>query len=210
MTRALICLFAFASAAVAAEDGFTSLFDGRSLNGWTISRPHGAGYLAQEGKIVCPKDGGGNLFTEKEYSDFVLRFEFRFEAGGNNGVGIRSPLQGDAAYTGMEIQILDHDHAMYKGKIKPSQHHGAVYDLIAPIADAQKPAMEWNTEEIHVQGKRVRVTLNGKLITDADLSTVTDPAVLKRHPGVLRTKGHIGWLGHGSLVEFRNIRIKEL
>ena len=207
----LLCLFVIGClAACAAEEGFVPLFDGKTLNGWTLIRPKGSGYVVEDGKIVCPPDGGGNLYTEKEYADFVLRFEFRFEPGGNNGIGIRSPLTGDAAYTGMEIQILDHDHEKYRAWLKPAQRHGAVYDLIPPIADALKPAGEWNSEEIHVQGRKVRVTLNGKLITDADLDTITDPVVLKKHPGAARTTGHIGLLGHGTRVEFRNLRIKVL
>jgi len=132
------------------------------------------------------------------------------EPGGNNGIGIRAPLEGDAAYVGMEIQILDHDHAKYKGKLKPTQHHGSVYDVIPATADALKPAGEWNSEEIRIKGGKITVTLNGRVITKGDLSKVTDPEILKKHPGVRRAKGHIGFLGHGSLVEFRNIRIREL
>ena len=198
------------TAADKTEKGFSSLFDGTTLKGWILMHGKGPGYVVRDGTILCPSDGGGNLFTDKEYGNFVLRLEFKFEAGGNNGVGIRAPLEGDAAYAGMEIQILDHDHEKYKGWLKPTQRHGAVYDSIPPIADALKPAGEWNTEEITADGRKVRVILNGVLITDADLDSVTDPAILKKHPGLARTKGHIGWLGHGSNVQFRNIRIKEL
>ncbi len=194
----------------AAERGFTSLFNGKNLDGWQLVRGRGPGYLVKDGAIICPLDGGGNLFTAKEYKDFVLRFEFKMEAGGNNGIGIRAPLEGDAAYVGMEIQILDHDHEKYKGKLKDSQKHGSVYDVIPAKADALKPAGEWNSEEIRIKGGKIRVTLNGKVITEGDISTVTDPAVLKKHPGLKREKGHIGFLGHGSLVEFRNLRIREL
>ncbi|HEU0122888.1 MAG TPA: DUF1080 domain-containing protein [Bryobacteraceae bacterium] len=206
-----IAVLALSAAAVfAAERGFTELFDGKTTNGWQLVRGHGPGYVVKDGILVCPKEGGGNLFTVKEYKDFVFRFEFKLSPGGNNGVGIRAPLDGDAAYAGMEIQILDHDHAMYKGKIKPAQHHGSVYDVVAAKADALKPVGEWNQEEIHVKGSKVKVTLNGKVITEADLSKVTDEAVLKKHPGIRRAQGHIGFLGHGTLVEFRNIRVKEL
>ncbi|MBI2688552.1 MAG: DUF1080 domain-containing protein [Acidobacteria bacterium] len=194
----------------AAKKGFTELFDGKTTNGWQLVRGHGPGYIVKDGVLVCPKEGGGNLFTTKEYKDFVFRFDFKLSPGGNNGVGIRSPLEGDAAYAGMEIQILDHGHAMYKGRIKPAQHHGSVYDVVAAKADALKPVGKWNREEIRVKGNKIKVTLNGKVITEADLSTVTDEAILKKHPGVKNEKGHIGFLGHGSLVEFRNIRIKEL
>ncbi len=211
--HSLLCLTLASLSLTAAdktEKGFSPLFDGTTLKGWILMNGKGPGYVVRDGTILCPTDGGGNLFTDKEYGNFVLRLEFKFEAGGNNGVGIRAPLEGDAAYAGMEIQILDHDHEKYKGWLKPTQRHGAVYDSIPPIADALKPAGEWNTEEITADGRKVRVILNGVLITDADLDSVTDPAILKKHPGLARTKGHIGWLGHGSNVQFRNIRIKEL
>jgi len=211
------CLSMFIAAAQAQdatikpnEKGFVTLFDGKSLNGWKLMRGHGPGYVVKDSVLVCPADGGGNLFTEKEYSNFVFRFEFKTEPGGNNGVGIRAPFEGDAAYQGMEIQILDDGHERYKGKIKSEQHHGSVYDVIPARTGFLKPAGEWNEEEIMANGSRIRVTLNGVIILDADLNIVREEAVLKKHPGLKNKSGHIGFLGHGSLIEFRNIRIKVL
>ncbi len=192
------------------EKGFVPLFDGKSLNEWKLVNPHGSGYVVKDQTIICPLDGGGNLYTEKEYANFVFRFEFKTEPGGNNGVGIRAPLQGDAAYQGMEIQILDDGHEKYKGKIKSEQHHGSVYDVIPARTGFLKPAGEWNAEEIIANGSRIKVTLNSVVILDADLNMVQEAAVLKKHPGLKNKTGHLGFLGHGSLVEFRNIRIKQL
>jgi hypothetical protein len=192
------------------ERSFVPLFNGKDLTGWKLVRGHGPGYVVKDNVLICPADGGGNLFTETEYANFVFRFEFKTEPGGNNGVGIRTPLEGDAAYQGMEIQILDDQHERYKGKIKSEQHHGSVYDVIPARTGFLKPAGEWNEEEITANGSRIRVTLNGVIILDADLSTVQEAAVLKKHPGLRRKSGHIGFLGHGSLVEFRNIRIRAL
>ena len=195
----------------AADKGFKPLFDGKTLNGWTLfNKGKGSGYIVENNSIVCPADGGGNLLTEKEYANFILRFEFKMEPGGNNGIGIRAPLAGDIAYSGMEIQILDHDHERYKGKLKPTQRHGSIYDVFPAEAEALKPAGQWNKEEIVADGRRIKVTLNGKVLVDADLDTVKDPEKLKKHPGLLRTTGRIGFLGHGTRVEFRNIQIKEL
>ena len=208
MKKSVLVLILAAAALPAAE--FQKIFDGKTLNGWKLVGGKGPGYIVENGLIVCPADGGGNLFTEKEYSNFVLRFEFKMEPGANNGIGIRAPLEGDAAYQGMEIQILDHDHARYKGKIKDVQKHGSIYDVIAAKDGALKPAGEWNKEEIIADGRKIKVTLNGKVIVDANLDTVTDPAVLKKHPGLARTSGHIGFLGHGTRVEFRNLSVKEL
>lgn len=192
------------------EAGFVPLFDGKTLNGWTLVHGRGPGYIVENGAIVCPADGGGNLFTEKEYSNFVLRLQWKLAEGGNNGIGIRAPLEGDAAYAGMEIQILDDEAEVYqKMNLKPTQYTGSVYDVF-PAQRGFVRRNAWNEEEIVADGRRIRVTLNGHVVTDVNLDDAKDPAVLKKHPGLARTSGHIGFLGHGTRVEFRNIRIKEL
>jgi hypothetical protein len=207
-------LIAFAQQPAAVEPGFKALFDGKTLDGWTLVKGHGPGYVVKDGVIVCPADGGGNLFTEAEYANFVIRFEFKLSPGGNNGLGIRAPLTGDTAYQGMELQILDHDHEMYKkdGKswLKPAQYHGSIYGVFPAKTGFLKPVGEWNSEEVIADGRRITIKLNGTTIVDANLDDAKDPAVLKEHPGLARKTGHIGLLGHGSLVEFRNLRIKTL
>jgi hypothetical protein len=201
------CCLLLSHQSLADEATFVPLFDGQSLNGWKQVTKKGPGYVVEGGMLVCPAEGGGNIFTEREYADFVLRFEFRTEPEGNNGVGIRSPLVGDAAYQGMEIQILDSE---YKGELRPAQYHGSIYDVVPAKRGFLKKAGEWNQEEITAKGRRIQVNLNGTVIVDADLDSIKDPEVLKKHPGLARTKGHIGFLGHGSRVEFRNIELKEL
>lgn len=192
------------------EAGFVKLFDGSTLIGWKAVGQKGPGYVARDGVLVCPADGGGNLFTEREYENFVFRFEFKLTANANNGVGIRAPLEGDAAYMGMEIQVLDDNGPAYKDKLRPNQYHGSIYDVAGAKTGALKPTGEWNSEEIMADGRMIRVTVNGQVIVEKDLNTVTDPMVLRKHPGLLRERGHIGFLGHGTHVEFRNIRVKEL
>ena len=200
---------AVAFGAAPAEPGFQALFNGRNLEGWKLVGGVGPGYVVEGGRIVCPPDGGGNLFTEKEYANFVLRLEFKLSEGGNNGVGLRAPYEGDAAYQGMEIQVLDDPAPRYKD-IKPAQHCGSIYDVFPARQGALKPTGQWNAYEITANGRRIAIRLNGKTIVDADLDTARDPAVLKRHPGLARATGHIGFLGHKSHVEFRNVRVKEL
>jgi len=209
--RALLIFCVGAVAAASVESGFTSLFNGKDLAGWKLVGREGRGYVIENGLIECPSDGGGNLFTEKEYSNFVFRFEFKLAEGTNNGIGIRAPYEGDAAYQGMEIQILDHDAPMYRGKLHPAQFHGSIYDVVPAKTGFLKPTGEWNAEEIVANGRQITVTLNGHVIVDANLDSITDPAVLKKHPGLARTSGHVGFLGHGPApVWFRNVRIKEL
>ena len=119
-------------------------------------------------------------------------------------------MVGDAAYQGLEIQVLDNHSPRYKDKLRPTQYHGSVYDLAPARRGFLKPTGEWNQQEIRALGRQITVTLNGTVIVDFDLDSVTDPEVLEKHPGAARQSGHIGFLGHGTKVEFRNIRIKEL
>ncbi len=187
-----------------AEQGFTSLFDGKTLDGWQGDTK---GYQVENGVIICQP--GGNLFTAKEYGDFAFRFEFKLPPNGNNGVGIRTPLKGNPAYVGMEIQILDNSGDHYQ-KLQPYQYHGSIYGVVPAKRGHLKPVGEWNSEEILCKGSRVRVTLNETVIVDADLDKIEKTMDGHDHPGLHNKKGYIGFLGHGSRVEFRNIRIKEL
>lgn len=195
------------------KEGFKVLFDGTNMHEWTGNT---VDYTLEDGCIsmIPSKSYGGNLYTKNEYANFVYRFEFQLTPGANNGVGIRTPMEGDAAYVGMEIQILDCEHPIYKN-ITPLQHHGSVYGIIPAKADhhdAFKPAGEWNYEEIVADGDNIKVTVNGVVIMEGNIreATKNGTADHKKHPGLFNKKGHIGFLGHGSPVKFRNIRIKEL
>lgn len=206
-----------------AKEGFEILFDGTSMHKWTGNTTD---YVPVDGTIYVTAQygGSGNLYTVKEYSDFVFRFEFAFmREGVNNGVGIRTPMGVDAAYEGMEIQILDHDAPIYKG-LREYQQHGSVYGII-PAKRVKFPALgEWNTEEIRAVGDRITVTVNGEIILDGNIreacqghnvsedGSTKNPHTVdrKNHPGLFNKSGHIGFLGHGAGVKFRNIRIKDL
>jgi hypothetical protein len=192
-----------------ADEGFAPLFNGRDLEGWTGDTN---GYAAEDGKIVVrPELGSGNLYTVKEYADFVLRFEFKLAPAANNGLGIRAPLEGDAAYAGLELQILEDGSPVYWG-LRPYQYHGSIYGVVPARRGCLRPPGEWNTEEVTVRGRRVTVAVNGETVVDADLDAASAGGTIdgNEHPGLKRTSGHIGFLGHGSPVEFRNIRIREL
>lgn len=192
------------------KEGFTALFDGSNLNHWTGNITD---YVIEEGNIVIrPSEGsGGNLYTKKEYGDFVFRFEFQLTPGANNGLGIRTPMEGDPAYVGMELQILD-DTAPIYAELDDYQYHASVYGIIAAKRGYLKPVGEWNTQEVIADGDDIKITLNGTVILDGNLREATKNGTAdgKEHPGLFNKKGHIGFLGHGSVVKFRNIRIKEL
>jgi HEAT repeat protein len=192
--------------------GFKVLFDGTNMHSWTGNTTD---YVIENGNIaIRPKPGkgsGGNLFTKDEYSDFIFRFEFQLTPGANNGLGIRAPFEGDAAYEGMELQILDNDAPIYKD-LHVYQYHGSIYGTIPAKRGYLKPVGEWNYEEVIVKGPKIKVVLNGTAILDADITSARKNGAADKlpHPGLSRSTGHIGFLGHGSPVQFRNIRIKDL
>lgn len=182
------------------------LFNGKNFEGWTGATES---YMIEKGKIVCLEQGTGNLFTKEQFGDFIFRFEFKLTPGANNGLGIRAPLKGDAAYVGMELQILDDSAEQYRD-LRPYQYHGSIYGVVPAKRGFQKPVGEWNFQEVIAKGKQITVNLNGETIVDVNLDTLKQPMDGKAHPGLKRKKGHIGFLGHGSRVEFRNIIIKKL
>ena len=192
------------------SEGFIALFNGRNLNGWvgdTIA------YGVEDGLLVTiPSKGDiGNLYTKREYTDFNFKFEFQLTPAANNGIGIRAPLSGDAAYVGMELQILDDTDPVY-ANLQPYQYHGSVYGVIPSRRGFLKPLGDWNYEEVTAKGTQVKIILNGTTIVDGDIAGPRDNGTMdhKDHPGLKNKTGHIGFLGHGSLVKFRNIRIKDL
>ena len=191
-------------------DGFELLFDGKELSPDIWHEEVIPGYPIENGEIVCRR--GGNLLTVKEYGDFVFRFEFSLPPGGNNGVGIRAEsIKKDAAWNGMEIQILDDTAEKYKD-LKEWQFHGSIYGIVPAKRGHLKPLGEWNYEEITAKGTKITVKLNGETIVDADLANFKDKPLPHggQHPGLFREKGFIGFLGHGDPVRFRNVRIKSL
>jgi HEAT repeat protein len=193
------------------EEGFEILFDGTNLDHWVGNKE--AYKVSEENTLAIypTKGSGGNLYTKETYGDFVYRFDFRLTPGANNGIGIRTPMEGDAAYVGMEIQVLDDTAPIYKD-LAAYQYHGSVYGIIAAKRGHLRPVGEWNTEEIYMKGNHIRVTLNGVVIVDGDLEKATKQGTLDKqdHPGLKRKDGHIAFLGHGSEVHFKNIRVKRL
>ena len=192
------------------KQDYTFLFDGKTMDQWTGNTQS---YVPEDGTItIHPEKGsGGNVYTKQEYSDFDFRFEFKLTPGANNGVGIRAPLEGDAAYVGMEIQVLDNTADVYKD-LHPYQYHGSIYGVVPAKRGYLKPVGQWNYEEIIAEGPKIKVILNGTVITDADITHARENGTMdgKQHPGLKRDRGHIGFLGHGSVVQFRNIRVKDL
>ncbi len=194
------------------KEGFVALFDGTNLDSWTGNT---SGYAMKDGVVEVNPDahGGGNLYTKEEYSDFIYRFEFQLTPGANNGIGIRAPLDGDAAYVGMEIQVLDNEAPKYS-ELHVYQYHGSVYGVIPSKRGYLLPTGEWNKEEIVAKGNKIKVTLNGTVILDGDIKQAsknfTETLDHKDHPGLSRKTGHLGFLGHGDVVRFRNMRVKKI
>ncbi|MEZ6122407.1 MAG: DUF1080 domain-containing protein [Planctomycetaceae bacterium] len=202
---------------ILASAEFTDLFNGQDLTGWTGDTK---GYAAEDGLLVCRK-GGHNLYTEKEYTDFALQFEFRLEESGNNGVGIRVPQGGHASRDGIEVQILDHNGSRYHGVadlgggktqklswLKPWQYHGSLYGIYPARTGYLKPVGEWNSETIIAIDDHVMVIVNGAVVVDAFLEDIT-PVDGGQHAGMHNRKGHLMLAGHNDRVEFRNLRVAD-
>ncbi|MCI0499341.1 MAG: DUF1080 domain-containing protein [Planctomycetales bacterium] len=189
------------------DDPWITLFNGVDFTGWVGDTDN---YVVENGVLICG-GGGKNLFTQQQYSDFHLKFEFLLTPGSNNGIAIRAPLTGNAAYEGMELQVLDNPSPQY-ADLKPYQYHGSIYGVVPAKRDFLKPVGSWNRQEVIAQGNRIQVILNGEPIVDADIADKISQGTLdgNPHPGLARKAGHIGFLGHGSEVRFRNITLKEL
>mgnify|MGYP003332881170 CR=1 FL=1 len=189
------------------DSGFKSLFDGKTLEGWAGAV---ANYEVVDGAIRCKKGAGGVLHTKDEYADYVARMEIRIPPGGNNGLAIRYPGDGDTAYVGMcELQVLDNESPQY-AKLDARQYHGSAYGMAAAKRGFLRPAGEWNFQEVTIKGSTIKVELNGTVILDTDLSKITEYLANSPHPGKTRTTGFFGFAGHGDAVEFRNVKIKKL
>jgi len=189
--------------------GFQSVFNGKDFDGWAGPLNN---YQVKDRAILCRPGKGGTIYTKQEYSDFIVRLEFKLPPGGNNGLAIRYPGTGDTAYGGMcECQVLDDNYEKATGdKIDPRQAHGSAYGMVAAQRGYQHPINEWNYEEVTVKGPTMKVELNGTVILDCDLSKVTEFMHGSAHPGKDRTKGYFGFAGHNDPVMFRNISIKPI
>jgi hypothetical protein len=189
------------------DEGFASIFDGKSFDGWTGATEN---YEVVDGAVACKAGKGGVLHTKAEYTDFAVRLEVQIPEGGNNGLAIRYPGMGDPAYAGMcELQVLDNESPKY-AKLDARQYHGSAYGMIPAARGYQRPVGQWNFQEVTVKGSRVTVELNGSVILDGDLAEVKDLMANTPHPGKDNKKGFFGFAGHGDAVKFRNVRIKPL
>ena len=191
------------------DAGFQPVFNGRDFTGWDGPVNN---YEVKDEAIVCLPKKGGTIFTKAEFSDFMARLEFKLPPGGNNGLAIRYPGKGNAAYDGMcESQVLDDNYEQATGeKIDPRQAHGSAYGMVAAARGYQRPIGEWNFEEVTVKGSKIKVELNGFVILDTDLAEVKEYMANSAHPGKVLTSGHFGFAGHNDPVAFRQIRLKSL
>jgi len=181
---------------------YTPLFNGTDFTGWMGDTDS---YEVVDGAIRCRQDYAGNLITEREYDNFIVRLEFMTPPGGNNGLAIRTPdAEANPADDALELQVLDNNHIMY-AELHDYQYHGSAYGISPALRGYLRPACQWNYEQVTVNGDHVIVELNGFKILDVHLREAAPD-----HPAASRTTGHFGFTGHGDPVSFRNIRILEI
>lgn len=191
-------------------DGFTELNNGKDLSDW---RGAVANYEIKDGAIVCKKGKGGDLLTNDEYENFIVRVEFQLPPGGNNGIALRTPLNGHSSSDGLEIQVIDSDGynaAHSNAPLKPFQYHGSLYHCVGAKHGYLRPVGQWNFQEIEVRGQTIKVTLNGTKILDVDIDKFDRTQIETVPKGLDNRKGHIGFAGHNDPVAFRSFKIKPL
>ncbi|NIA14991.1 MAG: DUF1080 domain-containing protein [Nitrospiraceae bacterium] len=179
-------------------DGWTCLFDGKSLDGWWVKGTNPKGFAVKDGTIEWAGHGGEMLMTHDRYDNFILRIEWKIVKDGNSGIFLRAPRANRASKIGMEFQ-LQGDYGL-----EPEKHiTGAIYDVAAPLVNAGKPAGEWNELEVTLDGTKMKAVLNGQVVQDLDLNDNDELRPRLR-------RGFIALQDHGRYVAFRNIRIKKL
>lgn len=210
----------------AKESGFVSMFNGRDLSGWEGAT--NTYCVSSEGYLTCTQtDGKGstagvqNLWTIRDYTNFVMRFEVKLPPNANNGLGIRTRPNGWCSREGMELQLLDDWGDLYNGSNRMADVHytGAIYGVVPPARKVngesylKKPG-EWNAVEVTAEGTHVVFVLNGTTLVDTDVSQFstdgTVPSDGIKRPGLHNKSGRIHWCGHGHNIFWRNIRIREL
>jgi len=184
-----------------------ALFNGKDLQGWRIVRGGPKAWTAVHGILRANKGASGWIATTREHTDYLIEFEFRLPPGGNSGLFLRAPFEGNPAFAGMEVQILD-DYAPQYEHLQPAQYCASVYGIAAASPRVSKHAGEWQRLAVLCAGRLVRVHLNGMLVATANLDDHLDKT--GRIPGIKRTRGHIGLQNEHGPIEFRNIRIKDI
>jgi hypothetical protein len=193
---------------------FVSLFPDEGLEGWTVHEGRQSAWQREEGLVSCVSAGGGWLMTEREYSDFILRLDYRIEPGGNTGIGLRCPPIGNPTFTGIEVQLLD-DSAPKYADLRPDQYTGSLYYQVAARQHASlNPPGEWNRCEIRCLGDELTVIINGETVNEVNLkSTPTSSGAEAGSRWSLSERPPLGRLAlqsHTTRVDFRNVEIRDL
>ena len=209
-----VAMIASAPLALTAPPSATAqLFNGKDLAGWVGDTD---GYRVEDGAIVCT-DKGGNLFSAKEYGDFECTFEFRLTAGANNGIAIRSPLEGDPAYAGFEVQVLDnHNNPTY-----PDGFASSIYGINPPAANPLRAPGQWQSYDIifrrpifkdgqQIDPGYITVFVNGVLTQDHTPLEGGGGHKGRSKPRAFPEKGPFKIQDHGNPVRFRNIWYRPL
>lgn len=192
------------------NDGYVEWINGRDLSNWVGAVNN---YEVIDGAIVCKPGKGGDLLTKEEYENFVLRTEFKLPPAGNNGIAIRTPLNGHSSKDGFELQVIDSDGYNAKhpnAPLKPFQYHGSLYHCVGAKHGYLRPVGEWNFQEVEVRGQVIKVTLNGTKILDVDIDKLDRSQIEFLPKGLDNRKGHIGFAGHSDPVAYRSFRVKKL
>ena len=203
----------------AEKDGFTTLFNGKDLDGWLTGSDNA--WVVEDGVISLKRDFDGRehnldyLWTRQQYGDFILEVDFKVPERANSGIFLRTPNLKDPVYTGIEVQVSN---SYGRKTLTRGGTAGAIYDCLAPTKNTIKQPGQWNRYTITCKGPKITIVLNGTTVVDMDLDRWKEP---HRNPDGSKNKfatplkdfsrkGHIGFQDHGRPVWYRNIRVKKL
>ncbi|HXG10117.1 MAG TPA: DUF1080 domain-containing protein [Gemmataceae bacterium] len=195
------------------NDGWILLFNGKDLTGWHRTSPGFGTWKVEDGAICLTGRGGGMLYTDERYDNFILKVDFKMSPRCNSGVFVRVGDPKTPVQTGLEVQVLDD-----QGR-KPTRNScGAIYDLVAPSKAVTRPAGEWNTFVITCNKNLITVELNGEKICAMNVDEWDKPGLRpdgSKHKYQLAIKdfprkGLIGFQDHGTPVCYKNIKLKPL
>jgi hypothetical protein len=198
------------------EDGWRLLFDGGTAGGW---RGYGRddmpeGWQAVDGALTRVAQAG-DIITTEQFANFELELDWLVRPAGNSGILYRVIESEDPIYySGPEMQVLDDAHHIDGGSRLTAA--GANYGLHPAPEGVVKPAGEWNSIRLVVNGNHVEHWLNGQKIVEYELGSddwkerVANSKFVEWPAYGTAESGHIGLQDHGDWVAYRNIRIKVL
>jgi hypothetical protein len=199
------------------KEGWILLFNGKDHTGWKCNNGKPIATPVENGSLVPYKSGGYIIINEKQFGDFILKCDVKWEAEHcNSGIFFRVEDPKNPVNTGFEVQVMS-------GKGTGKHDFGAVYDLAPTSKNMGKPTGEWNAVEIKCQGPHISVKVNGQQVSAINCDDFDKPGVcpdgqkhkykLNGQPRAVKDfarSGYLGFQDHGQKVWYKNVKLLPL